>query len=152
MVKGSKQEMLVARAKAPLGLNFFSHDYLCAESTPLHILGLWGGGGGGRVGSRDKASRAESTASWRTCLPMFVVSLFLLPVISIFTRDLVNWPCNDRNPSTRSFERVSALTRGKFSWPMQGAVRLFFFFLTRNIPVALISVFRNRDIWHSSIG
>lgn len=54
MVKGSKQEMLVARAKAPLGLNFFSHDYLCAESTPLHILGLWGGGGGGESGRGTK--------------------------------------------------------------------------------------------------
>lgn len=69
---------------------------------------------------------------------MFVVSLFLLPVISIFTRDLVNWPCNGRNLSTRSVKRVSALTRGKFSVhvtrSMQGAIRVFFFISNSKYP------------------
>lgn len=56
-------------------------------------------------------------------------------------------------PRDAEYKRVSALTRGKFSVHVTHArchPSFFFFSRARNIPVALISVFRNRDIRHSA--
>lgn len=119
--------MLVARAKAPLGLNFFSHDYLCAESTPLHIVER-------RVGSRDKTSRAESTASWRRCLPVRCQSISSVRHLHFHTwsrqtigRVMAGIP---RREVSNEFR---VLTRGKFSVHVTRArCHPSFFFFTSN--------------------
>ena len=43
-------------------------------------------------------------------------------------------------------------SRSTWLGPCKVPSEFFFLFRTRNIPVASISVFRNRDIWHSASG